>query len=128
MSTWPTDELREIVEADDLHVAPFREDGETYGTPTWIWCVAIDGNLYVRAYSGQDSSWYQAAVRERAGRIEAAGMTKDVTFEPVDDEALKSRIDEAYQAKYEGSPYLDPMISERARAVTVRILPREGGT
>lgn len=40
MSTWPPDELQTIIEADDLHVAPFREDGETYGTPTWIWCVA----------------------------------------------------------------------------------------
>jgi hypothetical protein len=127
MTAWPPNEVEAIVEADDLHVAPFREDGETYGTPTWIWCVAVEGDLYVRAYNGQNSSWDQAAVREGAGRIEAAGMTKEVTFEPVDDEALKGRIDEAYQAKYEGSPYLDPMISKRARAATVRILPRKGG-
>lgn len=128
MSTWPQNEVQEIVEADDLHVAPFREDGETYGTPTWIWCVAVGGDLYVRAYNGQDSRWYQAAMREEAGRIEAAGRTIEVAFEPVDDEALKDRIDEAYRAKYDGSPYLDPMISERARAATVRIQPREDNT
>ena len=125
MSTWPQNELREIVDADDLHVAPFREDGTTYGTPTWIWCVAVGSDLYVRAYNGQDSSWYQAAMREGAGRIEAAGMTQEVTFEPVEDATLKDRIDEAYRAKYDGSPYLGPMISERARAATVRVLPRE---
>lgn len=67
MNAWPEDELNEIAESDDLHVAPFREDGETYGTPTWIWSVRVDDALYVRAYSGQESSWYQAAVRENAG-------------------------------------------------------------
>ena len=59
MTTWSQDELREIVEADDLHVAPYREDGETYGTPTWIWCVEVDGDLYVRAYNGPDSTWFR---------------------------------------------------------------------
>jgi hypothetical protein len=47
------DELRKIAEADDLHISPYREDGVTYGTPTWIWSVAVDGNLYVRAYNGK---------------------------------------------------------------------------
>src|SRR6266545_4447349 len=55
MRTWSKDELRRIAEADDLHISPFREDGVTYGTPTWIWSVAA-----------------------------SAGMTKEVTFEPVD--------------------------------------------
>jgi hypothetical protein len=51
MNTWPKDELRKIAEADDLHIGPFREDGKTYGTPTWIWSVAVDDALYVRAYN-----------------------------------------------------------------------------
>lgn len=38
--------------SDDLHISPFREDGKTYGTPTWIWSVVVDGGLYVRAYNG----------------------------------------------------------------------------
>ena len=48
MTTWSKDELRKIAEADDLHISPFREDGMTYGTPTWIWSVAVDDALYVR--------------------------------------------------------------------------------
>ena len=32
-------------------LAPFREDGVTYGTPTWIWSVAVDNALYVRGRS-----------------------------------------------------------------------------
>ena len=40
---WSIDELRKIAEADDLHISPLRDDGMTYGTPTWIWSVAVDG-------------------------------------------------------------------------------------
>jgi hypothetical protein len=52
---WSNDELAMIVKHDDLKVSPYREDGSTYGTPTWIWAVEIDGELYVRAYNGTAS-------------------------------------------------------------------------
>jgi hypothetical protein len=55
-TTWSKDELRKIAESDDLHISPFREDGKTYGTPTWIWSVVVDDALFVRAYNGQSSS------------------------------------------------------------------------
>jgi hypothetical protein len=126
MSTWPKDELQRIAETDDLHISPFRVDGVTYGTPTWIWSVVVADDLYVRAYHGQDSRWYQAAMRQKAGRITAAGMAKEVTFEPADG-PINDRIDDAYQAKYHGSPYLSHMIGERARSATVRVVPRDAG-
>jgi hypothetical protein len=124
MTTWSKEKLSKIAGADDLHISPFREDGVTYGTPTWIWSVAVDGGLYVRAYNGQNSRWYRAAVRQKAGRITAAGMTKEVTFEPVDG-PINERIDDAYRAKYRGSPYLGPMIGARARSATVKVMPRD---
>jgi hypothetical protein len=124
MTAWPKEDLRQIAEADDLHIAPFRDDGKTYGTLTWIWSVAVDDALYVRAYNGPISRWYQAAMRQKAGRILAAGMTKEVAFEPVDG-PIADRIDNAYRAKYHGSPYLNPMIAARARSATVRIVPRQ---
>jgi hypothetical protein len=83
----------------------------------------VDDALYVRAYNGPKSRWYQAAVRQKAGRITAAGMTKEVAFEPVEG-PISDRIDEAYRAKYRGSPYLDPMIAARARSATVEVIPR----
>jgi hypothetical protein len=30
MTGWQQDELEEIAQADDLQIAPFREDGRTY--------------------------------------------------------------------------------------------------
>ena len=123
MATWPQDELRKIAESDDLHVAPFREDGVTYGTATWIWSVAVGDDLFVRAYNGKNSRWYQAAMRQHAGWITAAGMTKEVTFEPVDG-PINDRIDGAYRAKYRSSEYLGSMIGNRACSATVRVMPR----
>ncbi|APR78543.1 Hypothetical protein A7982_03890 [Minicystis rosea] len=123
MNTWAKDDLKKIAESDDLRVAPFRDDGATYGTLTWVWSVVVDGALYVRAYNGKQSRWYQAALRQKAGRITAAGMMKEVSFEPVEG-PLQARIDEAYRSKYASSEYLAPMIGPRARAATMRIVPR----
>jgi len=123
VSAWTDDELKRIASTDDLHISPFREDGVTYGTPTWIWSVVVENELYVRPYSGSSSRWYQAAMRQKAGRVTAAGITKEVGFESVEG-AIDDRIDDAYGAKYKNSPYLQPMIGSRARAATVKITPR----
>jgi Uncharacterized protein conserved in bacteria (DUF2255) len=40
------------------------------------------------------------------------------------DGPINDRIDDAYRAKYARSPYLSPMISARARAATVQVIPR----
>jgi hypothetical protein len=127
MTTWPADDLTTIAATDDLHIAPLREDGVTYGTPTWIWSVVVDSELYVRAYNGTRSSWYQAARAQQAGRITAAGKEHEVDFDALDgpDSSRDDAVDAAYRAKYASSPYLEPMLSERVKAATVRITPRE---
>ena len=124
MGTWQREELERIAATDDLHIAPFRDDGKTYGTLTWIWSVVVDGALYVRAYNGTQSRWYRSAISQKAGRITVAGMRKEVSFEPVDG-AINQSIDDAYRTKYGGSQYLAPMIGPRARArtATIRITP-----
>jgi hypothetical protein len=64
------------------------------------------------------------AVPGGRGRITAAGITKEVIFEPVDGK-INDRIDEAYRVKYKSGPYLSPMIGARARSATVRVMARE---
>jgi hypothetical protein len=122
MSSWSKDELSKIAETDELHTSPFRDDGVTYGTPTWIWSVVVDDALFVRAYNGPASRRYKAAMRQKHAGITAAGITKDVTFEPVDG-SINDRIDDGYRAKYKTSSYLQPMISKRTRSAMVKIEP-----
>ena len=124
MSTWSKDELSKIAGSDEIHISVLRADGKTYSAPTTIWSVAVDGALYVRAFYGTKSRWHQAAMREKAGRVTAAGITKEVSFEPIAG-PINDLIDRAYKAKYKGSEYLSPMISARARSATFKVTPRD---
>jgi hypothetical protein len=54
-------------------------------------------------------------------------MTREVTFEPADG-PINDLVDDAYRAKYHGSPYLRSMISAGARSATVKVMLRETNT
>ncbi|MFC6260169.1 DUF2255 family protein [Levilactobacillus fujinensis] len=124
MKTWTAQRLRAFATADDLRVSPFYSDGKTYGTPTWIWSVVVGDHLYVRAWNGQRSSWYQAAISQCAGRIHLDGRNFKVRFSPVQgDPKLTARIDTAYRQKYVNSAYVHPMLQAGPQSATVEILP-----
>jgi hypothetical protein len=123
MNSWNEDDLRAIAESHDLYISPFREDGTTYGTPTLVWPLVVDGEVYVRAANGQQSSWYRAAVSQKAGRIRVGGKNYEVTFEPGGNETAPA-IDAAYEEKYTGSSAVPIMQEEEPKAATVRISPR----
>lgn len=63
-------------------------------------------------------------MQQKAGRIAAVGVTREVTFEPVEG-PINDRIDDAYKAKYGSSPHLGAMIGTRARAAKVQVSPCE---
>src|SRR3984885_12626061 len=56
MTSWTDHDLRAIAETPDCFVSPFREDETTYGTPTRVWPLVVDGDVYVRAANGQTST------------------------------------------------------------------------
>ena len=123
MNSWNEDDLWAIAESHDLYISPFREDGTTYGTPTLVWPLVVDGEVYVRAANGQQSSWYVAAVSQKAGRIRVGGKDYEVTFEPAGNETA-SGVDAAYEAKYNGSSAVPIMQGAGPKSATVRISPR----
>lgn len=65
MSSCRKHELKKIADTDYVHISPFREDGMTYGTPTWKWSVVVDDSLYVRAYNGRA---FRVATKPRCNR------------------------------------------------------------
>jgi hypothetical protein len=121
-NTLTTEEINLIASKDDFHIAPYRANGETFGTLTWIWSVTVSNKLYVRAYNGTNSRWYQAAMEQKAGKITGAGLEKKVKFKPIQEEELNKKIDKASKEKYSNSSYLGSMISDRAKAATVEVL------
>ena len=124
MIAWSKAELRTVADSEGLDVSPLLEDGETYRAPTTIWSVAVGDALYVRAGNGRSALWYKAAIRRKAGRIAAAGVTKAVSFEPIGG-PINDRVDAAYREKYKSSPYVDDMLGSAVRAATLRVMPRE---
>jgi hypothetical protein len=123
MTSWNDDDLAVIAESKNLFISPFRGDGATYGTPTLVWPLVVDGEVYVRAANGQQSSWYAAAVGQRAGRIQVSGKTYEVTFD-IAGEEVASAIDAAYEVKYAGSSAVPIMQEAGPTSATVRISPR----
>ena len=119
---WDKHTLERIDRADDLKMAPHRADGKTVGTPTWIWEVVLDGRLFVRAYNGPRSRWYQAAIARKRGQIHAIGEVFEVRFVPINEETLNAGIDAAYRQKYASSPYVAHMVGASAKAATVEVL------
>jgi hypothetical protein len=43
MNVRPKDALQKIIDAHDLHTSPLREDGKTYGMPSSIRSLRING-------------------------------------------------------------------------------------
>jgi hypothetical protein len=121
-STWTSDELDRIGDAEELHIAARRSDG-TLRKPVPIWVVRVGDELYVRSWRGPDGAWFRAARARGEGRIGAGGVEKDVAFADAPAE-VNDAVDAAYREKYGRYPgYVEPMVSARARATTLKLVP-----
>ena len=122
---WTPDELERIGEAEELEMAPLREDGRPR-RPVPIWVVRAAEDLYVRSWRGTAGSWFRAAQASRAAHVSAGGVEKDVALVEAGDE-VSDAVDAAYRAKYGRYPsYVEPMVSAPARATTLKLVPRDG--
>jgi hypothetical protein len=122
---WEGDEFDRIAASDELRITPLRQDG-VQRNPVTTWVVSSGDNLYIRSYKGTDGAWFRAAQERHEGVIRADGVRADVAFAEENDPAVNEQVDAAYRAKYSryGSKYVDPMLTPRARATTLRLVPR----
>ena len=124
MRDWTTEELGKIGAAEELQIAALRPDGSLRPYTT-IWVIRTGDNLYVRAYRGRDGAWFRSVLRRPEGRIQAGGLTRDVTFTEPED-ADQTAIDQVYLAKYSqyDAAIVDPMVAPAARAATLQLVAR----
>lgn len=123
MTTWTNDELDRIAAADELEMAPRRDDGTLRG-PVPVWVVRDGDELYVRSFRGTDGGWWRTARAGHEGHIRSGGVDKDVAFVQVADSEVDDRVDTAYRTKYGrfGDAYVAPLVA--ARSTTLRLVPR----
>jgi len=126
VSGWTDDELGRIGRATELRLASLRPDG-SLGRYATIWAVVAGDAVYVRSAYGYDNAWFQRALQSQAGRIQAGGVERDVSFEPTGPETAAD-VSAAYHAKYDryGSTIVGTVVSPEAVRSTLRVTP--GGT
>ncbi len=124
MTTWTSDEVTRIGEAEELEIASLRRNG-TLRSPVTIWVVRHDDDLYVRSVNGPTAAWFRGAQVRHEGHIQAGGVAKDVTFADANRD-IDDRIDDAFRTKY--SRYSETTISRitspEARSTTIKLVPR----
>jgi hypothetical protein len=128
MTTWTSDELNKIGEAEELLISSLRADG-TLRKQVIIWVVCIGDDLYVRSVNGRTGAWFRGVQTRHEGRIQAGGVEKDVSFVDEADPEINKQIDAAYHAKYRRYPSsVDHINSPTARTATIKLVPRLTGS
>lgn len=128
MTTWMSEELNKIGNAEELQIASLRSDG-TLRKPVTIWVVRLGNDLYVRSVNGRTSAWFRGTQVRNMGRIQAGGVDKDVAFVEEADPEINNQIDAAYLTKYRRYPqYVAPMVTPEVRATTIKLVPRSTGS
>ena len=119
---WPADELDRIGNAEELQLASRRPDGSLRSFVT-IWVVRAGDDIYVRSAYGYSNPWFQRALKAGQGRIQAAGVERDVTFEPHPE--ADAGIDAAFHAKYDryGRAMVGTVVSPEAVRSTLTVRP-----
>ena len=125
MNDWTAEELDRIGAAEELAIAPHRDDG-TLRKPVPIWVVRVGDDLYVRSWRGRTGAWFRAAQLHRQGRVRTDGVEKDVSFVEATAPDLNDQLDAAYRTKYRrhADNYVPPMLSPAARATTLKLVLR----
>ena len=127
MTTWTSGELEKVGRAEELRLASVRGDG-TLRNPVTMWVVRHGDDLYVRSVNGRTGGWFRGAQDRHEARIRAGGVEKDVLL--VETDEMNDEIDVAYRMKYRryAASIVDSIVSPRARAATLKLVPLSTNT
>jgi len=81
----------------------FVETRTWYGLrhSTTIWCVELDGGLYIGSYDDDVKYWEENVARNPEARLRIEGRLHDVTVTPVANRELSEKLDQRYAVKYD---------------------------
>jgi hypothetical protein len=126
MDTWTPDELAQIADTDEMHIAGRRRDG-TDRKPVIVWMVRLGDDIYTRSVNGPDAAWFRGTRARHEGHIIVDNLDKYVAFIDIDaDDPVNDALDAAYRSKYRR--YTGPVASitsDLARSTTLKIVPQQ---
>lgn len=97
------DLLAHLASVEDIVLQTRRRNGSTRRTPVWV--VVVGGQAYVRSWHGVRGAWYRDLVRSPVASLHAQGRAISIHAARVDDAQLIQLVSDAYQQKYDFSPY-----------------------
>lgn len=130
--------VQTLDETSVVAIVTTRASGDPIATP--IWSMVIDGVPYVRSVNGPKAWWYQhvrsgrpvafalgdgeIAEHDRVAALDLPREQIATVYVPVDDE-IQLKIDDELRRKYDGqTSSVDAMLTDEARACTLRIEAR----
>lgn len=124
MTSWTSEELATIGDAEELAIASRQPDGSLRPFVT-IWVVRAGDALYVRSVKGPSGTWFRRAVAAGEGRIRAGGVERDVAFQEADPE-VDAPVTTAYHEKYDryGPNIVGTVVSAESATTTLRLVPK----
>jgi len=122
-TAWMSDELSKIGAAEELQIAPLRQDG-SLRKPVTIWVVRHGDDLFVRSVNGRTAAWFRGAQVRHEAHVRAGDVDKDVVLVETND--LNDAIDTAYRTKYRryATNIVNSDLTPQARAATLKLVPR----
>jgi hypothetical protein len=126
MTSWTSDELAKIGDAEEVQVASRGRDGKL-GKPVTVWAVRQGDDLYLRSVRGSGGHWFRGTQETHQGWIRAGGLHQDVTFVDADHD-IDEAVDAAYRAKYRryAGSILNSVLTPAARSSTLKLVPQSG--
>lgn len=81
----------------------FVETRPWYGIPhsTTIWCVQLDGELYIGSYGDDKKTWEKNVARDPTVKLAISGTLYEATLTPVTEIERSEALDAAYAEKYD---------------------------
>ena len=128
MTTWTSDELKKIGEAEELEIASLRGDG-TLRNPVTIWVVRHGDDLYVRSVNGRTSSWFRGTQDRHEGADPGWWRRERRHLRGRRATTSNDQIDAAYRTKYRryAASIVNSTLTPQARAATLKLMPRARG-
>jgi hypothetical protein len=106
----PVDDWRFTNDIEEI----FVETRPWYGIPhsTTIWCVELDGALYVGSYGEEKKVWEKNLASDTTVKLAIAGKLYEATLVPVTDPNQVEVLDAAYAKKYDMAEVFGDAIPE----------------
>ena len=92
-----------------------------------IWCVVVDGRVFVRSWSVKPRSWYRTFLEDPRGTIQVGDREIPVRAVHTRSERLKDAVSRAYLEKYNtpgALKYARDLCRAKSRDTTTELVPR----